>query len=84
MPLPSETPKLSDERAQIHFIVDTFEAHLRRAQEEIAQANQALVQVQKYLEEKHSVVEQENLALQAKWDEEKVQLQQRKEQLLTE
>jgi hypothetical protein len=46
------------------------------------QATQALAQVQKYLEEKHSATEWENIALQAKWDEEKAQLQQSKEQLL--
>jgi hypothetical protein len=37
------------------------------------------VQLQKYLEEKCSAAERENLSLQAKWDEEKAQLQQSKE-----
>jgi hypothetical protein len=84
VPLPSKTPELSDEPAQLHYIIDTVEAHLRRAQEETAQDTQALAQVYKDLEEKHSVTEREKLALQVKWDEAKAQLQQSKEQLLTE
>jgi hypothetical protein len=79
-----ETPELGDEPAQLHRIADTVEAHLRRAQEETTQATQALAQVQKYLEDQRSTAEWENLALQAKWDEEKTQLQQSKEQLLAE
>jgi hypothetical protein len=43
-----------------------------------------LTQVQGVLIEKRSVAEQENLSLQANFDEEKAQLQQEKEQLLTE
>jgi hypothetical protein len=43
----------------------------------------ALAQVQEDLLEKRSATERENLALQAKWDEERAQLQQRKEQFLT-
>jgi hypothetical protein len=42
-PLTVGTPELGDEPAQLHQIVDTIEAHLRRAQEEIAQATQAPV-----------------------------------------
>jgi hypothetical protein len=41
-----------------------------------------LTQVQGVLVEKHSAAEQENISLQAKFDEEKEQLQQEKEQLL--
>jgi hypothetical protein len=48
------------------------------------QATQALAPVQEDLLEQCSVVEREKLDLQAKWDEEKVQLQKEKEQLLTE
>jgi hypothetical protein len=83
-PLPSGTPELGDEPAQLHRIVDTVEARLRRAQEEIAQATQALAQVQKDLEDHRSTAEKENLALQEKWDEEKEALQKNKEQLLAE
>jgi hypothetical protein len=83
-PLPLETPELGDEPAQLHRITDTVEAHLRRAQEETTQATQALAQVQGDLVEQRSTAERENLALQAKWDEEKSQLQQSKEQLLAE
>jgi hypothetical protein len=43
-----------------------------------------LTQVQGVLIEKHSAAEQENLSLQAKFDEEKAQLQQEKEQFLAE
>jgi hypothetical protein len=44
-PLPSGTLELGDEPTQLHQIVDTVEAFLRRAQEETTQATQALVQV---------------------------------------
>jgi hypothetical protein len=81
-PLSAGTTELGDEPAQLHRIADTVEARLRRAQEETTQATQALAQVQKDLEEKRSAAEWENLALQVKWDEEKAQLQQSKEQLL--
>jgi len=47
------------------------------------QATQALTQVQGVLVEKHSTVEREKLDLQAKFDEEKSQLQKEKEQFLT-
>jgi hypothetical protein len=48
------------------------------------QATQALAQVQGDLVEQHSTAERENISLQVKWDEEKAQLQQSKEQLLIE
>jgi hypothetical protein len=57
VPLPSKTPELGDEPAQLHQITDTVEAHLRRAQEETTQATQALAQVQGVLEEKRSTAE---------------------------
>jgi hypothetical protein len=65
-------------------LADTVEAHLRRAQEETEQATQALMQVQGVLVEQRRAAEQEKISLQAKFDEEKAQLQQGKEQLLTE
>jgi hypothetical protein len=68
-PLSIGTSELGDEPSQLHRIADTVKAHLRKAQEEIAQATHALSQVYKELEEKHSVAEQENLPLQVKWDE---------------
>jgi hypothetical protein len=49
-PLTVGTPELGDEPAQLHRIVDTVEAHLRRAQEETTQATQALAQAQGDLE----------------------------------
>jgi hypothetical protein len=75
---------VGDEPAQLHRIADTVEARLRRAQEETMQATQALVQVQGVLVEQRRAAEQEKSALQVKFDEEKAQLQQAKEQLLTE
>jgi hypothetical protein len=83
-PLSLGTPELGDEPAQLHRLADTVEAHLRRAQEETTQATQALVQVQGVLVEQRRAAEQEKSALQAKFDEEKAQLQQGKEQLLAE
>jgi hypothetical protein len=45
-PLTTGTPENGDEPTQLHQIVDMVESHLRRAQEETTQANQALVQAQ--------------------------------------
>jgi hypothetical protein len=84
VPLPLGTPEPGDEPAQLHRLADTVEAHLRRAQEETTQATQALVQVQGVLVEQRRAAEQEKSALQVKFDEEKAQLQQGKEQLLAE
>jgi hypothetical protein len=75
-------PELGDEPAQIHRLADTVEACLQRSQEETQQATQALTQVQGVLVEKRSAIEQENLALQVKFDEEKARLQQEKKQFL--
>jgi hypothetical protein len=75
---------LGDEPAQLHRLADAVEARLRRAQEETEQATQALKQVQGIIVEQHRVAEQEKVALQAKFEEEKVQMQQEKEQLLAE
>jgi hypothetical protein len=83
MPLTVGTPELGDEPAQLHQIADTVEARLRRAQEETTQATQALAQVQKRPSRTKSAAEKEKLALQEKWDEEKAELQQSKEQLLS-
>jgi DNA repair exonuclease SbcCD ATPase subunit len=83
-PLSVGTPELGDEPAQLHRIANTVEARLRRAQEEAQQATQALTQVQGVLVEQCSAAEQEKSTLQAKWNEEKAQLQQGKEQLLAE
>jgi chromosome segregation ATPase len=75
---------LGDEPTQLHRLADTVEARLRRAQEETEQATQALKQVQGILVEQCNAAEQENIALQVKFDEEKAQMQQGKEQLLVE
>jgi hypothetical protein len=83
VPLPSRELELGDELAQLHWLADTVEACLRKAQEEIEQATQALTQVQGVLVEQCRAAEKEKSALQAKFDEEKEQLQQGKKQLLT-
>jgi hypothetical protein len=82
--LSARASKLGDEPSQLHHIIDIVESHLRQAQEETVQATQALAQVQGDLVGQRSNVEQENLSLQANWDEEKEQLQQSEEQLLVE
>jgi hypothetical protein len=84
VPLPSGEPELGDEPAQLHRLADAVEARLRRAQEETEQATQALKQVQGVLVEQCRVAEQEKVSLQAKFEEEKAQMQQEKEQLLAE
>jgi hypothetical protein len=83
-PLTAGTVEPGDEPAQLHQIVDMVEAHLRQAQEDTAQATQALTQVQGVLVEQRSAVEREKLSLQVQWDKEKAELQQSKEQLLAE
>jgi hypothetical protein len=83
VPLPLGEQELGDEPTQLHRLADATEARLRRAQEEIEQATQALKQVQGVLVEQRRVAEQEKISLQTKFDEEKVQMQQEKEQLLT-
>ena len=70
-PLPSGEPELGDEPAQLRRLADAVEARLCRTQEEIEQATQALKQVQGVLVEQCSTVEQEQIALQRKFDEEK-------------
>jgi hypothetical protein len=75
---------LGDELAQLHQLDETVKYHLQRAQEEIEQATQALKQVQGLLVEQCQATEHEIIALQAKFDEEKAQLQQGKEHLLME
>jgi hypothetical protein len=68
---------------QIHRIVDATEAHLLPTQEETEQATEALKQVQKVVIEKHRVAQQDKVSLQTKFEEEKAQIQQEKEKLLS-
>jgi hypothetical protein len=75
---------LGDDPTQLHRLVDAVEARLRHTQQETVQATQALKQVQGVIVEQHRVAEQEKVALRAKFEEEKVQMQQEKEQLLAE
>jgi hypothetical protein len=75
---------LGDDPTQLHRLVDAVEACLRHTQQEKVQATQALKQVQGVIVEQHRVAEHEKVALRAKFEEEKVQMQQEKEQLLAE
>jgi hypothetical protein len=83
-PLPSEEPELGDEPAQLCRIVDVTEAHLHRAQEEKEQATVALKQEQQEVVEQHRVAQQEKDDLHTKFEEERAQVKQEKEQLLAE
>jgi hypothetical protein len=75
---------LGDEPTQLNRIANATEARLHHAQEEIEHATVALKQAQEEVIEKHRVAQQEKDALQAKFKEEKVQIQHEKEQLLME
>jgi hypothetical protein len=83
-PPPSKEIALGDECAQLRRIADVTEAHLRRVQEENEQATVALKQAQEEVIEKCRVAQQEKDDLQAKFAEDRVQIQQEKEQLLVE
>jgi DNA-binding response OmpR family regulator len=74
VPLISRTSGTCDDPTHLHQIVDQVEAHLRRAQEDTAQATKALMQAQKSLLEQQSEEKWENISLKVKWDEEKAQL----------
>jgi hypothetical protein len=84
VPLQSGELELGDEQAQLRQLVDAIEAHLHRIQEAIAQDTQDLKQVEGIIVEQRRVAEQEKVSLQAKFEEDKAQMQQEKEQLLAE
>jgi hypothetical protein len=65
-PLIRETSGTGDEPTQLHQIADQVEARLQRAQEDTAQATQALMQAQTTLLEKQKEAEWEKLSLKAK------------------
>jgi hypothetical protein len=75
---------LGDEPAQLCRLADAVEACLHRAQEETEQATQTLKQVQGEIIEQRRVAKQEKVAIQAKFEEEKAQMQKEKDQLLAE
>jgi hypothetical protein len=83
-PLPSGEPELGDEPAQLRRLADATEAHLRRAQEETEQATQGLEASARSNSRTTRVAEQEKVSLQTKFEEEKAQIQQEKEQFLAE
>jgi VIT1/CCC1 family predicted Fe2+/Mn2+ transporter len=84
LPPPSEETELGDEPTQLRRIADATEAHLRRVQEEKEQATVALKQAQEEVIEQCRVAQQEKDDLQTKFEEERAQIQQEKEQLLAE
>jgi hypothetical protein len=65
-------------------LADATEAHLRRVQEEKEQATVALKQAQEEMVEQRRVAQQEKVSFQTKFEEDRAQIQQEKEQLLTE
>jgi plasmid maintenance system killer protein len=75
VPLTMEISGAGDEPTQLRQITEKFEARLRRAQEDIAQATQALAQEHSAHREKQRKDEHEQISLQVKWEEEKSQLQ---------
>jgi hypothetical protein len=81
-PPPSEETELGDEPAQLCRLADATEVHLRRVEEEKEHATKALKQVQEEDMEQHQVAQQEKDALQAKFIEDRAQIQQDKEQLI--
>jgi hypothetical protein len=83
-PPPSEEPELGDEPAQLRRLADVTEARLHRAQAEKDQATVALKQAQEEVIEQCRIAQQEKDALQAKFEEERAQIQQEKEKLLVE
>jgi hypothetical protein len=83
-PPPSEEPELGDEPTQLHRIVDVTKACLHRVQEEKEQASVALKQAQEEIIEQRRVTQQKKDDLQTKFEENKAQIQQEKEQLLVE
>jgi hypothetical protein len=74
-PLTMEIPGIGDDPTQLRQITEKVEARLRRAQEDITQATQALAQEHNTHGEQQRKAKHEQLTLQAKWEEEKAQLQ---------
>jgi VIT1/CCC1 family predicted Fe2+/Mn2+ transporter len=81
-PLPEGTTEVGDESVQLRKIVDTVEVCLRHAQEEKAQATQALKKAQEEIIEQRQAAQQEKNALQEKFEEDRAKIQKEKEQLL--
>jgi chromosome segregation ATPase len=83
-PLSSGDIEVGDEPAQLRRLADSTEAHLRRVQEEKEQATEALKQAKEEALEQRRVAQQEKDDLQAKFAEDRAQIQKEKEQLLME
>jgi hypothetical protein len=66
VPLKIRKTGTGDEPTQLHQIAEKVEAHLQRAQEDIAQATQDLIQVKSALVEQQSKEEREIISLQEK------------------
>jgi hypothetical protein len=74
---------VGDESVQLRKIVDTVEVRIQHAQEEKAQATQALKKAQEEIIEQIQAAQQDKNALQAKFEEHGVKIQKEKEKLLT-
>jgi DNA anti-recombination protein RmuC len=83
-PSSSEGIEVGDEPAQLRRLADATEARLHRVQEEKEQATEALKQAKEEALEKHRVAQQEKDDLQAKFEEDREQIQKEKDQLLAE
>jgi MinD-like ATPase involved in chromosome partitioning or flagellar assembly len=74
-PIEMEISGIGEDPTQLRQITEKVEAHLRRAQENIEKATQALAQAQSTHEEQWRKAAQEKLDSQVKWEEKKSQLQ---------
>jgi hypothetical protein len=82
VPPSSEGTELGDEPAQLRRIADATEALLHHVQEEKEQATEALKKEKQEAIEQRQVAQQEKYGIQAKFAEDRAQIQKEKEQLL--
>jgi len=75
MPPPLEAPELGYEPTQLHRLADVTEACLHRAQAEKEQVIAALQWAQEEVKEQRGIAQQERDSFQAKFKEEKAQIQ---------
>jgi hypothetical protein len=81
-PFPEGTTEVGYESVHLCNIVDIVEVRLRHAQEEKAQATQALKKSQEEIIEQCQATQQEKNALQAQFEEDRAKIQKEKEKLL--
>jgi hypothetical protein len=81
-PIPEGTTEAGDESVQLCRIADIVEVRIRKAEEVIAQATQALQQEQEEIIEQRRAAQQEKEAIQEKFDKDREKIQKEKEHLL--